>query len=80
MIRARRKERKTLKDFDWRIGAKVLGICTVLGTGFAYASQRYVIGLDTQDARCLDEWFFVIDTWRGRTPPRSDATTTSPWH
>ncbi|MBU2959149.1 S26 family signal peptidase [Paracoccus sp. 1_MG-2023] len=63
MIRARRKERKTLKDFDWLIGAKVLGICTVLGTGFAYASQRYVIGLDTQDTRCLDEWFFVIDTW-----------------
>lgn len=58
-----RKQKKTLKDFNWKVGAKVFALCTVIGAGYAYASQRYVIGLDTQDFKCLDHWIFVIDTW-----------------
>lgn len=59
----RRTPKKTLKDFNWKVGAKVFALCTVIGTGYAYASQRYVIGLDTQEYRCLDDWIFIIDTW-----------------
>lgn len=61
------KQKKTFKDFNWKIGAKVFAICMVIGAGYAYASQRYVIGLDTQDYKCLDDWFFVIDTWNRPT-------------
>ena len=57
-------QKKTIKDFNWKIGIKVFGLCTLIGSGYAYASQRYVVGLDTQDHRCLDEWFYVIDTWK----------------
>ena len=58
-----KKPKKTLKDFNWKVGAKVFAVCTAVGMGYAYASQRYVIGLDTQEYKCLDDWIFIIDTW-----------------
>lgn len=67
------RQKKTIKDFNWKIGAKIVAICTVIGAGYAYASQRYVIGLDTQNHRCLDEWFFVIDTWNKPTADQVDV-------
>lgn len=57
------KTKKTIKDFSWRYGVKQLALIAALGGSAAYASSRYTIGLDTQDTRCLDEWFYVIDTW-----------------
>lgn len=64
------RQKKTLRDFNWKVGAKVFALCTVIGAGYAYASQRYVIGLDTQEFKCLDDWIFIIDTW---DRPAADA-------
>lgn len=55
--------RKTIKDFDWKVGARIAAIVAVIGASYAYLGSRYSIGLDTQEYRCLDEWIFVIDTW-----------------
>lgn len=61
------KKHKTIKDFSWRYGVKLVALIAALGGSAAYASSRYTIGLDTQDTRCLDEWFYVIDTWKKPT-------------
>ncbi len=58
------REKKTLKDFNWKVGAKVGAIIVFLGAGYAYAGSRYTVGLDTQDSRCLPEWVYIIDTWQ----------------
>ena len=44
--------------------AKFAVVVAFLGATAAYASNRYVIGYDDQTHRCLDERFFLIDTWR----------------
>lgn len=54
---------KTIKDFTWSYGIKLVCLITALGSTALYAANRYTIGLDTQDTRCLDEWVYVIDTW-----------------
>lgn len=62
-----KRPKKTLRDFNAKVALKIAAIITVIGAGYAYAGTRYTIGLDTQDARCLNEWFYVIDTWRKPT-------------
>lgn len=59
----RRRPVRTMADFTWKAGAKVLLIVGIAASGAFYISERYVLGLDTQETRCLDEWIYVIDTW-----------------
>ena len=54
---------KTVKNFTWAHGVKLVALLLVLGGTAAYAANRYTVGIDTQDTRCLDEWLYVIDTW-----------------
>jgi type IV secretory pathway protease TraF len=57
------KKKKTIKDFTWQFGVKMIGVCGILCGSIAYAGARYKVGLDTQEYRCLDEWVYIIDTW-----------------
>jgi len=61
------RKKKTIHDFSWRFGVKLVAMIAALGGTAAYASARYTIGLDTQEHRCLDEWIYVIDTWKRPT-------------
>lgn len=55
--------KKSLKTFTWQYGVKFVAVVASLAGTAIYAAERYVIGLDTQDTRCLDEWVYIIDTW-----------------
>ena len=55
---------RSLRTLTWQYGLRLTALLAVLSGTAAYAANRYVVGLDTQDTRCLDEWVYVIDTWR----------------
>lgn len=55
--------KKSLRTFTWQYGIKLAAVVAALAGTATYAANRYVIGLDTQDTRCLEEWVYVIDTW-----------------
>lgn len=59
--------KKTIKDFNWRFGVKMGAVILAIGAAYGYLGSRYVVGLDTQENRCLDEWVYVIDTWHRPT-------------
>lgn len=44
--------------------AKFVAMVAIMGGSAIYASDRYVIGYDSQSQRCLDARVFLIDTWR----------------
>ncbi len=55
--------KKSLKTLTWGYCLKLTALLATLAGTATYASSRYVVGLDTQDTRCLDEWVYIIDTW-----------------
>ncbi len=54
---------KSLRTFTWGFGLRLAALIVLLCNSAAYAASRYVIGLDTQEIRCLEERVYVIDTW-----------------
>jgi len=54
---------KTIRDFNLAYGVKLTAMLATIGSVGFYVSQRYTIGIDTQDFRCLDEMVFIIDRW-----------------
>lgn len=50
--------------------ALFLGLVTALAAGAFYVSERYTLGIDFQENRCLPEIVYLIDTWS--TPTASE--------